>query len=113
MQILTPVLLPRGYVDWVYPWRAEEGVAAYLYGEEFDTPYCPVIFISEDKPMTDQELLDLYVKEANNLSYCNAAEGLMYIQEAAERSACRARYLSVKKQILDRGLELPKGNFLI
>lgn len=48
MKILTPVLLPRGYIDWVYPWRAEEGIAAYLYGEEFNTPYCPVIFISEE-----------------------------------------------------------------
>ncbi len=63
--------------------------------------------------MTDPELMDLYVKEANNLSYYNAAEGQSYNQEAAARSACRTRYLDVKKQILDRGLELPKGNFLI
>lgn len=45
MQILTPILLPRGYIDWVCPWRAEEGEPAHLYGEEFNTPYCPVIFI--------------------------------------------------------------------
>lgn len=63
--------------------------------------------------MTDQELFELYVKEANNLSYYNAAEGGSYNQEAAARNACRARYLDVKKQILDRCLELPKGNFLI
>ena len=63
--------------------------------------------------MNDQELLDLYVKEANNLSYYNAAEGQSYSQEATARGQCRARYLEVKKQILDRGLELPKGNFLI
>lgn len=55
MQILTPILLPRGYVDWVYPWRAEEGAPAHLYGEEFDTPYCPVIFISEE-PENDADL---------------------------------------------------------
>lgn len=63
--------------------------------------------------MTDQELLDLYVKEANNLSYYNAAEGGSYREEASARAACRARYLEVKKQILDRNLELPKGDFLI
>lgn len=63
--------------------------------------------------MTNQELFDLYVKESNNLSYYNAAEGQSYNQEAAARSECRARYLAVKKQILDLGLELPKGNFLI
>lgn len=48
MRILAPVLLPCGYIDWVYPWRAEEGEAAYLYGEDFNTPYCPVIFIREE-----------------------------------------------------------------
>lgn len=63
--------------------------------------------------MTDQELLDLYVKEANNLSYYNAAEGGSYREEALARAACRTRYLAVKQQVLDRGLELPKGNFLI
>lgn len=63
--------------------------------------------------MSDHELFDLYVKEANSLSFYNAAEGGSYNQEAAARNACRARYLEVKKQILDRGLELPKGNFLI
>lgn len=63
--------------------------------------------------MGDQELFDLYVKEANNLSYYNAAEGASYNQEAKARGECRARYLEVKQQILDRGLELPKGNFLI
>ena len=63
--------------------------------------------------MNDQELLDLYVKEANNLSYYNAAEGESYRKEVAARLACRARYLKVRQQVLDRGLELPKGDFLI
>lgn len=63
--------------------------------------------------MTEQELMELYVKEANNLSYYNAAEGQCYSNEQQARSECRARYLAVKKQILDLCLELPKGNFLI
>jgi hypothetical protein len=41
--VLTPILLARGFIDWVNPWRVSEGDQAYLYGEEFDTPYCPVI----------------------------------------------------------------------
>lgn len=42
-QTLTPILLPLGYIDWVHPWRVAEGSPAYLYGEDFDTPYCPII----------------------------------------------------------------------
>ena len=63
--------------------------------------------------MNDQELLDLYVDEAKSLSYYNAAEGGSYREEAKARGECRARYLAAKQQILDRGLELPKGDFLI
>lgn len=40
--MLTPIVL-NGYVQWVHPWRVAEGVPAYLYGEDFDTPYCPII----------------------------------------------------------------------
>ena len=40
---LTPILLPRGFIDWVNPWRVPEGGPVYLYGEDFDTPYCPII----------------------------------------------------------------------
>lgn len=40
---LTPIML-NGYVQWVHPWRADGADSAYLFGEEFATPYCPVIF---------------------------------------------------------------------
>lgn len=63
--------------------------------------------------MTDQELLDLYVKEANNLSYYNAADGASFRQEAVARNACKTRFQEVARQVIDRGLELPKGDFLI
>jgi len=42
-QTLTPILLPHGYVDWVRPWRVPEGGLVYLYGEDFSSPYCPII----------------------------------------------------------------------
>jgi len=41
--MLTPIVL-NGYVQWVHPWRAEQGEAVYLYGEYFNTPYCPIQF---------------------------------------------------------------------
>lgn len=41
-QILTPILLPRGYIDWVHPWRVADGQPVYLYGEDFNAPYCPI-----------------------------------------------------------------------
>lgn len=42
--MITPILLTRGFIDWVHPWRVAEGQAVYLYGDEFNSPYCPVIF---------------------------------------------------------------------
>jgi len=42
LQILTPVLLALGYIDWVNQWRAAEGQPVHLFGEDFDSPYCPI-----------------------------------------------------------------------
>lgn len=44
LSIITPVLLPAGYIDWVHPWRYADGVPCYLYGADFGAPYCPVNF---------------------------------------------------------------------
>lgn len=41
--MLTPIVL-NGYVQWVHPWRAAQGLAALLYGEDFNSPYCPIQF---------------------------------------------------------------------
>lgn len=41
--MLTPIVL-NGYVPWVHPWRAEQGQSVFLYGEDFDSPYCPIQF---------------------------------------------------------------------
>lgn len=47
--ILTPILLPRGFIDWVNPWRVASGQPVYLYGEEFNSPFCPLQFeVSND-----------------------------------------------------------------
>lgn len=45
---ITPIILD-GYVQWVHPWRAEQGAAVWLYGEAFNSAYCPVQFeVSND-----------------------------------------------------------------
>jgi len=45
--MLTPII-SDGYVQWVHPWRAAQGQAAYLYGEDFNSPYCPIQFEVRD-----------------------------------------------------------------
>lgn len=44
MNILTPIVSPAGYVDWVHPWRYADGTPVYLYSDDFGAQYCPVIF---------------------------------------------------------------------
>lgn len=41
--MITPVII-QGYVQWVHPWRVPAGSPVFLYGEDFDSPYCPVQF---------------------------------------------------------------------
>lgn len=41
--MITPIVL-NGYVQWVHPWRADQGDPVFLYGEDFNSPYCPVQF---------------------------------------------------------------------
>lgn len=41
--MLTPIVL-NGYPQWVHPWRAARGQSVYLYGEDFNSPYCPIQF---------------------------------------------------------------------
>jgi ribosome modulation factor len=40
--MLTPIIL-NGYVQLVHSRCVMEGVPVYLYGEEFNSPYCPLI----------------------------------------------------------------------
>lgn len=47
LSIFTPILL-NGYIDWVRPWRVVLGEPVYMYGEDFDSPYCPVDFEVEN-----------------------------------------------------------------
>ena len=51
MNILTPII-SDGYVQWVHPWRVVTGEPVFLYGEDFNSPYCPVNFeVCNDPPL--------------------------------------------------------------
>jgi hypothetical protein len=42
--VKTPIMLPVGYVDWVYPWRIAEGVPYLMLGDH--NAYSPVKFVN-------------------------------------------------------------------
>ena len=48
MIITTPIIL-NGFVQMVPTWRTYQGPSVYLYGDDFNSPYCPVSFeVSND-----------------------------------------------------------------
>lgn len=53
MGVRTPVLLAAGYVDWVYPWRLNEGEQYLMLGDH--NGYCPVEFDSPQKSEHDHD----------------------------------------------------------
>lgn len=62
---------------------------------------------------TDAEIIELYHKTAQELSYFNAAEGQSWHAESQPRSVCRGIYTEVCFELKERGLERPSGNYLI
>lgn len=48
--MLTPIVL-NGCVQWVHLWRAAQGPSVYLYGEDFNSPYCPIQFEVTNEPV--------------------------------------------------------------
>lgn len=50
MIITTPIIL-NGFVQIVPNWRASQGQPVYLYGDDFDSPYCPVSFEVTNDPV--------------------------------------------------------------
>lgn len=48
--MITPVIID-GYVQWVHPWRVVAGRSVYLYGDDFNSPYCPLQFEVSNDPI--------------------------------------------------------------
>lgn len=62
---------------------------------------------------TDEEIKELYHKVAMELSYFNAAEGQSWYAESAARQICQGVYKELCSEFKLRGLDIPKGNYLI
>lgn len=65
------------------------------------------------KDLKDDEVIALYHKEAYNLSYYNAAEGVAYSKEASARHECRMLFNTIRYELERRGITKPTGNYLI
>lgn len=62
---------------------------------------------------TDEELINLYDKVANELSYHNAAEGPSWYAESISREKCQKVYRELVAEFKFRDMELPIGDYLI
>ena len=62
---------------------------------------------------TNDELIELYKKQANTMSYLNAAEGQSWYAEATERQACQSELKAIREEFIARSLDLPQGDWLM
>lgn len=65
------------------------------------------------KALDETELYEIFHKTAMELSFYNAAEGDCWYDETKSRYACQATYKEICQEYKDRGLDVPKGNYLI
>ena len=65
------------------------------------------------KELNADELYEVFHQTAMQLSFHNAAEGQSWYDETLTRQACQKEYKEICQEYKDRGIELPKGNYLI
>ena len=65
------------------------------------------------KDKTNDEMVELYKKQANKMSFYHAAEGPSWYAEAIERQACQSELKSIREEFVARNLDLPEGNWLL
>ena len=63
--------------------------------------------------LNSDELYEVFHKTAMDLSYHNAGEGATWYSEANARSLVQGKYKEICQEYKDRGLDIPKGNYLI
>jgi hypothetical protein len=61
---------------------------------------------------TDDELTQLWHKQAREMSYLNAAEGESWYKERSMREACSAEFRKINEELKRRNLPIPQGNYL-
>lgn len=62
--------------------------------------------------LTDEELTQLWHKQAREMSYHSAAEGESWYRERSMRDACKKELAYITEEIYSRGMDLPKGQYL-
>jgi len=67
----------------------------------------------ELKDKTNEEMVELYKKQADKMSFFNAAEGQSWYAEATERQACQSELKAIREEFVARSLELPQGSWLL
>lgn len=65
------------------------------------------------KELNVEELFEVFHKTSMELSFFNAAEGQSWYAETKPRYACQAIYKEICQEYKERGLDVPKGNYLI
>lgn len=62
---------------------------------------------------TDEEIIELYHKQARSMSFYNAAEGQAWYSERTARDICGGEFRKTKEELKRRGIEQPTGDYLI
>lgn len=64
------------------------------------------------KDKTNEEMVELYKKQADKMSFYYAAEGQSWYAEATERQACQSELKVIREEFVARCLDFPEGNWL-
>lgn len=64
------------------------------------------------KDTTDEELTQLWHKQARDMSFYSAAEGESWYRERPMREACAAEFRKINEELKSRNLPTPQGNYL-
>ena len=65
------------------------------------------------KDKTNEEMVELYKKQADKMSFYYAAEGQSWYAEATERQACQSELKAIREEFVARSLDLPQGSWLL
>ena len=64
------------------------------------------------KDKTNEDMVELYKKQADKMSFYHAAEGPSWYAEATERQACQSELKAIREEFVARSLDFPEGNWL-
>lgn len=62
---------------------------------------------------TDEDLLSLYKSKSQDMMYYQCAEGESWYRERLARESCKASLAQIAEEVYARGLDIPKGNYLV